>query len=190
LSGEDAGLNNPARVVYLYEQMTHDEGGTQPRPRRDWLIAGTLFVTAVLVGLGGFTFGYAKGFSYLSPDPRACANCHIMQPQFDSWQKSSHHTVAVCIDCHLPHSFVGKYVAKAENGWNHSVAFTLQNFPEPIRITPKNAAILQASCVNCHQSVASAMLHGGETACVRCHAAVGHGERVGLGPSLTRSGGE
>jgi cytochrome c nitrite reductase small subunit len=181
-------LDNLGRVVY--DSTMRNDGGSRQRSRRDWLIAGTLFVTAVLVGLGGFTFGYAKGFSYLSPDPRACANCHIMQPQFDSWQKSSHHTVAVCIDCHLPHSFVGKYVAKAENGWNHSVAFTLQNFPEPIRITPKNAAILQASCVNCHESVASAMLPGGETACVRCHATVGHGERVGLGPSLTRSGGQ
>jgi cytochrome c nitrite reductase small subunit len=167
------------------------DGGGAPRgSRRDWLTAGVLFVTAVLVGLGGFTFGYAKGFSYLSPDPRACANCHIMQAQFDSWQKSSHHAVAVCVDCHLPHSFVGKYVAKTVNGWNHSVAFTLQSFPEPIRITPTNAAILQAACVNCHESVASAMLHGGETTCVRCHVAVGHGERVGLGPSLARSGGQ
>jgi cytochrome c nitrite reductase small subunit len=183
-----AGLDNPGRLVY--ESMMRDDGGTRHRSRRDWLIAGTLFATAVLVGVGGFTFGYAKGFSYLSTDPRACVNCHIMQPQFDSWQKSSHRTVAACIDCHLPHSFVGKYVAKAENGWNHSVAFTLQNFPEPIRITPKNAAILQASCVNCHESVASATLHGRETACVRCHVTVGHGERVGLGPSLTRSGGQ
>ena len=30
------------------------------------------------LGIGAFTFVYAKGFSYLSPDPRACVNCHIM----------------------------------------------------------------------------------------------------------------
>jgi len=43
-------------------------------------ITGAL--AGVLAALGLFTFDYAKGFSYLSTDPGACANCHIMQPQF------------------------------------------------------------------------------------------------------------
>jgi cytochrome c nitrite reductase small subunit len=30
-------------------------------------------------GLGAFTFVYARGYSYLSNDPSACANCHIMR---------------------------------------------------------------------------------------------------------------
>ncbi|MCZ6632812.1 MAG: NapC/NirT family cytochrome c, partial [bacterium] len=85
-----------------------------------------------LFGLGSFTLYYGEGFSYFSKDPKACMNCHIMKPQFDSWQKSSHHTLATCVDCHLPHDFLGKYIAKAENGYNHSKAFTLQNFHEPI----------------------------------------------------------
>jgi cytochrome c nitrite reductase small subunit len=32
-----------------------------------------------LAGIGGYTFYYAKGLSYLSNDPRACVNCHIMR---------------------------------------------------------------------------------------------------------------
>ena len=28
-------------------------------------------------GIGAFTFVYAKGYSYLSTDPRTCLNCHI-----------------------------------------------------------------------------------------------------------------
>ena len=32
-------------------------------------------------GVGAFTFVYAKGFSYLSSDPRACVNCHVMNQQ-------------------------------------------------------------------------------------------------------------
>ena len=59
-------------------------------------------VLAVLVGLllgtGAFTFKYAEGLSYFSTDPKACVNCHIMTPQYDSWQKSSHHAVATCVD--------------------------------------------------------------------------------------------
>ena len=35
----------------------------------------------VPAGVGAFTFVYAKGFSYMSSDPRACVNCHVMKPQ-------------------------------------------------------------------------------------------------------------
>lgn len=153
-----------------------------------WVPAGFVLAAmlGVLMGVGGFTFSYAKGLSYFSTDPRACVNCHIMDPQFDSWQKSSHHTAATCVDCHLPHTFVAKYIAKAENGWNHSKAFTLQNFHEPIQITEKNAQILQRNCVDCHEGLvhemAEANIRGPEALrCVHCHADVGHGERTGLG---------
>jgi len=35
-----------------------------------------------VAGIGIFTFGYAKGASYLTNDPEACANCHVMEEQF------------------------------------------------------------------------------------------------------------
>jgi hypothetical protein len=43
-----------------------------------------------------------------------------MQPQYDSWSRSAHHHVAGCVDCHLPHDFIGKYYTKAEHGYRHS----------------------------------------------------------------------
>lgn len=156
------------------------------RPAGRGLVASAAIAVGAAVGLGGFAFQYAEGTSYLSPDPRACANCHIMQPQYDSWQKTSHHTVATCGDCHLPHAFVPKYLAKAENGWHHSVAVTLQNFDEPIRIKGHNVSSLQANCLRCHgdlthpqQSVARGP--GDVLPCVHCHASVGHGDKAGLG---------
>src|SRR6187402_920515 len=112
------------------------------------LLLGTL--AGVLLGVGAYTFHFAEGLSYLSSDPAACANCHIMQSQFESWQKSSHHAVAKCIDCHLPHDFIGKYIAKAENGYHHSKGFTFQDFHEPIMIKAKKARILQHNCETCH----------------------------------------
>lgn len=140
----------------------------------------------LLLGIGGFTFLYAEGLSYMSDDPKVCVNCHIMQPQYDSWQKASHHTVATCVDCHLPHGFIGKYLAKGENGFHHSVAFTLQNFHEPIMIKAKNSRILQDNCVYCHaglvhEQLARAADGTGEVHCVHCHRSVGHGETTGLG---------
>ena len=143
-------------------------------------------MTGVLLGVGGFTFLYAEGFSYMSDDPKVCVNCHIMQPQYDSWQKASHHAVAVCVDCHLPHDFFGKYLAKADNGWHHSKGFTLQNFHEPIMIKAPNARILQDNCLACHGDLVHELVVGvngqaEEVHCVHCHIGVGHGETTGLG---------
>src|SRR5690242_21688768 len=109
---------------------------------RRWKLVGCV-LAGVVAGLGAYTFWYAEGLSYLSNDPRSCVNCHIMREQYDGWQHASHHAVATCVDCHLPHDLVGKYLAKAENGFWHSKGFTFQDFHEPIRIHSKNAAILQ-----------------------------------------------
>jgi cytochrome c nitrite reductase small subunit len=143
-----------------------------------------------LVGAAGFTFAYAQGTSYLTDDPAACANCHVMNEQYTGWRKASHHTVAVCNDCHAPKDFLGKYYTKALNGWHHSVAFTTGDFPEPIRITERNREVTEGQCRSCHQEIvqaidqapppapASASAHGGEDrlSCIRCHRSVGHPE--------------
>lgn len=122
-------------------------------------------VAGALVGISTYTFQYGEGASYFSHDPRACVNCHIMRPQYDSWLKSSHHAAATCVDCHLPPEFVRRYIAKADNGWRHSWAFTFQDFHEPIQITPRNADILQRNCVNCHAGVVHEMLAGRSRTC-------------------------
>ncbi len=154
-------------------------------------------VLAMLVGafagLAGFTFAYAEGLSYLSSDPKTCVNCHIMNDQFDSWRKGPHHAAATCNDCHLPHDFPAKYVAKASNGYHHSVGFTFQPprpdelraktvFDEPIRIKVKNSQILQENCLRCHGDFMHDIVRGSTWAedairCVHCHQAVGHGAR-------------
>src|SRR5688500_14461870 len=103
----------------------------------------------VFVGIGVYTFGYAKGASYMTNDPAACVNCHVMREQYDGWMKGSHGKVAVCNDCHTPAGFGAKYVTKAINGFNHSLAFTTQNFPEHIRITERNYRITDKACLKC-----------------------------------------
>jgi cytochrome c nitrite reductase small subunit len=146
-------------------------------------LRSALLVAAVLVGLaaglGAYTFTYAKGWSYMTNDPRACANCHVMNEQYDGWLKASHRSVAVCNDCHVPHSFVGKYWTKARNGFWHSYYFTTDSFEEPIRATPTSRAIAEANCRRCHEPIVQAMgtpSHAArdELSCVRCHGSVGH----------------
>ncbi len=148
-----------------------------------WVIA---VVSGVFLGLTVFTFNYGEGLSYFSRDPAACVNCHIMQPQFDSWQKASHHTVAGCVDCHLPQDFIPKWIAKAENGYLHSRGFTFQDFPEPIFIRERNMKILNSNCLNCHSGLVHDLVAGTDPdsdafRCVHCHRSAGHGETVGLG---------
>jgi cytochrome c nitrite reductase small subunit len=143
-------------------------------------------MTGTLVGVGLYTFRYAEGVSYFSADPKACANCHIMQSQFDSWQKAGHHAAAGCVECHLPHGIVKKYIAKADNGYRHSKGFTLQDFHEPIVISERNARILQENCVRCHRDMVHDVVRPqlspqGAVRCVHCHAGAGHGERAGMG---------
>ena len=121
-----------------------------------WTLAAAATIGAAL-GLGGFTFVYAKGASYLSTDPAVCANCHIMGEHFAAWQRSSHRTVAGCADCHMPHDPVGKYLAKASNGFWHSLAFTTGVFPDPLQIKPHNRAITEGACRHCHAEIVAAI---------------------------------
>jgi cytochrome c nitrite reductase small subunit len=147
-------------------------------------------VVGLALGLGGFTFGYARGYSYLTNDPAACANCHVMTEHFDAWRKSSHHSVATCNDCHAPHDLFGKYATKARNGFWHSFYFTTGWYPDPLRITPPNSRVTEGACRYCHEGIVDAITpreHGaGDSriassessaaplSCVRCHATVGH----------------
>jgi|SRR4051794_19599898 len=148
---------------------------------RAWPLVLAATLTGVFLGLVTFTFHYAEGLSYFSTDPKACANCHIMNDQFASWSKGPHHGDARCVDCHLPHETVQKYLAKASNGYHHSKGFTLQDFHEPILIKPRNAAILQGNCLRCHGDFVHDVLTGAgareETRCTHCHREVGHGAR-------------
>lgn len=130
------------------------------------------------LGIAAYTFVYAKGYSYLSNDPAACANCHVMEEQYSAWLKSSHRSVAVCNDCHTPPSTIGKYMTKARNGFWHSYYFTTGGYPDPIQILPNDAAITEQACRKCHDDMVDAIdgaTHGGQDLqCTQCHRSVGH----------------
>jgi cytochrome c nitrite reductase small subunit len=131
-----------------------------------------------MIGAGLFTFGYSKGYSYLTDSPAACVNCHVMRDQYESWMKSSHGKVAVCNDCHTPPGFASKYATKALNGFFHSLAFTTGRFPDEIRITERNHGVTEAACLKCHADIVAGIQETrdgrGDVACIQCHQTVGH----------------
>lgn len=142
-----------------------------PRPGPTALVA----LLGALVGLGAYTFAYARGYSYMLDDPRACVNCHVMRDNYDSWQVSSHRAVT-CNGCHTPHELVPKYLVKAEHGLAHSWAFTV-NQPQVIRIKRRSLDVVERNCADCHAAtISGTSLEPGEGArsCTRCHPRAGH----------------
>ena len=148
-----------------------------------WLPFITVLLVGAMLGLGGFTFVYAKGYSYISNDPEVCGNCHVMDEHVASWNKSSHKGVAVCNDCHTPHDLLGKYTVKAKNGFWHSFYFTTGTYPYPIRITEGNHEVTEGACRHCHEQITDVIEPGHleaerdgseDLTCTRCHRYVGH----------------
>lgn len=134
-------------------------------------------VVGLAIGLALYTFVYAKGYSYLTNNPEACANCHVMQDYYSGWINSSHRSVAKCNDCHTPHNLVGKYVIKATNGFFHSFAFTTGRFPDNIQIKGYNHWVTEGTCKRCHAELTASIIgvHSGkDIECIRCHSTVGH----------------
>ena len=147
-------------------------------PRLLPAIAAT--AVGIAVAVGGYTFLYARGWAYLTNDPRACANCHVMEEQYSGWLKGSHRSVAVCNDCHTPPGLIPKYLVKAENGFRHSFAFTTGRFPDKIRIVPSDLEVAERACRKCHEPIVTAIEgpngEAGRLRCITCHRSVGHME--------------
>ena len=117
--------------------------------RRTGALLAALLVGAAL-GLGAFTFVYAKGGSYLSTDPAVCANCHIMGEHFAAWQRSSHRQAAGCA-LDAAHDPLGE-----ADG------------------TPIRAGGGGTPVANRPQIHDGAVASGDRESCIRCHTYVGH----------------
>lgn len=155
------------------------------RPPRGWTVPVVLALGA-LAGLGLVTVHVGRATSYLSDDPRACINCHVMYPQYATWQHGSHGRVAVCNDCHVPHdTLLRKFAFKAQDGLRHSTIFTLRLEPQVIRVKPAGVAVIQENCRRCHGGLlehaphlavsAAESARGRGKLCWECHRETPHG---------------
>ncbi|MDO5607906.1 MAG: cytochrome c nitrite reductase small subunit [Capnocytophaga sp.] len=145
----------------------------------------------LMLGMVAFLFYISKAHSYLSDDPKACVNCHIMAPEYATWLHSSHGRNAVCNDCHVPHDNVlRKYYFKAADGLRHATMFTLRMEPQVITMHSPGQMVVQENCIRCHDQlnsvvgtgqVTAQMAHAGEgKLCWDCHTDVPHGDVRGL----------
>ncbi|WP_167618582.1 cytochrome c nitrite reductase small subunit [Maribellus sediminis] len=154
-------------------------------PPKKWQLP-VIFILSIFAGLVLFLLYVSKAHSYLSDNPATCTNCHIMAPQYATWQHSSHREVAHCNDCHVPHNNVfNKYYFKAKDGLRHATIFTLRKEPQVIYIHEEGAEVVQNNCIRCHQklledpkligNIEAHKAHREDRRCVECHREVPHG---------------
>jgi cytochrome c nitrite reductase small subunit len=159
-----------------------------PPPR--WRLP-VIILAGIFVGLGLYTIRISNAGSYLSDDPRACINCHVMNPQYLTWQHSSHREVAHCNDCHVPQdNAVNKYYFKAKDGLYHSSVFTMRAEPQVIQIKKAGQEVVQQNCIRCHNELLSDVdmntindrfsHHRTDRKCWECHRHVPHGRVTSL----------
>jgi len=150
----------------------------QDSPKKAQLFG--LGAAGAFLGMSAYVARLSNAASYLSDDPKACINCHVMNPEFASWQHSSHARVAVCNDCHVPHdNLLSKYLYKAKDGTRHSFMFTFHMEPQVMKPTEEAKRVIQANCMRCHEtlmeSTYSPIFHSTERPCTECHREVPHG---------------
>ncbi|TBW27144.1 cytochrome c nitrite reductase small subunit [Gramella sp. KN1008] len=150
-----------------------------------------LFFIAVIIGLGLFMMREARVTSYLSDDPQACVNCHVMTPVYNSWMNSSHREWANCNDCHVPHdNLANKYFFKAKDGLYHASVFTARAEPDVIKMKEASQEVVQQNCIRCHVQQVTQVKYDGwiedhqekrtGRQCWSCHKQVPHGKIHGL----------
>lgn len=149
------------------------------------LVLPLFFLAGILAGLGAYTIYMSRAYSYLSDDPAACVNCHVMASYYQSWNHSSHARWASCNDCHVPDSFFAGYAFKAMDGLYHAAVFTMGTEPQVIRPREASNKVILQNCIRCHtqlntEFVKTGMVqyvdvkNGREKACWDCHRDVPH----------------
>lgn len=154
-------------------------------PPASWKLPA-IIVTGIILGLGIYIIDVSNAVSYLSDEPETCINCHVMVPQYATYQHSSHREHATCNDCHVPQDNVfKKYFFKAKDGLRHATMFTLRMEPQVIFIKEEGKEVVHDNCVRCHSNLVNdsklmtqtAMLAHNKTdrECWECHREVPHG---------------
>lgn len=161
-----------------------------PNQNSRWFTVAIIFI-GIVTGLGLFIAKEAKVFSYMSDDPQACVNCHVMTSVYNSWMHSSHREWANCNDCHVPHdNVINKYYFKAKDGLFHASVFTARAEPDVMFMREASQNVVQDNCLRCHvQQVTQAKYDGwiddhrenrSERKCWSCHKTVPHGKIHGI----------
>ena len=154
-------------------------------PPKNWKLP-VIIVLGIFIGLTSYSVYISKVWSYASDKPETCINCHIMTPQYATWNHSSHREVTNCNDCHVPHNNIfNKYYFKAKDGLNHATLYTMRAERQVITIGNAGSNVVKNNCIRCHsylldqskiisQTKGNYQVHNTERNCWECHREVPH----------------
>lgn len=144
----------------------------------------TIAIVAAVLTLGYFVY-VSDAAAYGGSDPETCANCHVMDSQYENWYHGGHENWAKCTDCHLPHdNFAIYYAEKGRQGMKDTYAFVTGNIPTAIRASDQTKGIIQANCIHCHEHTVENIVMGAQPFdryCWDCHRTVAHSQRGASG---------
>lgn len=139
-------------------------------------------IAAAVIALTFFVF-VTDAPAYGGSAPETCANCHVMDAQYENWYHAPHEKWTECVDCHLPHdNVVVYYLEKGRQGAKDVYAFTTGNIPVAIRASEQTKGIIQDNCIRCHEAKVESIVMGPagqpfDRYCWECHRNVAHGPR-------------
>ena len=170
---------------------------------KKWLIGGTSLGALLLAFVLGIVFsgGFNVALGWTNTEA-FCTSCHEMQVNYNEYKKTIHNSNrtgvrATCPDCHVPHEFGAKMVAKivaAKDVWHHLLGtidskekYEDHRLGMAKRVWKKLKDSDSHQCRNCHvvKSMAfdeqqgraarkhQSMQESGKT-CIDCHKGVAH----------------
>ncbi len=146
--------------------------------RSNWALLPAL--AAAVIALGVFVF-VTDAPAYAGTASATCANCHVMDSNYENYYHAAHHAAAVCADCHLPHqNEIAYYFEKGQLGMHDVYVFSTGQTPEVIDISLHSQTIVQQNCIRCHESTVESILAAAQPFdrnCWDCHRNVAHGPR-------------
>jgi len=155
-------------------------------PPPSWRFS-VIIVLGILAGIVIHLLNISNAVSYLSDDPKTCVNCHVMYPEYATWERGSHGRVTTCNDCHVPQdNVIRKLAFKASDGLRHATMFTFRMEPQVIRIKDAGRNVVQENCIRCHANYlhpialrsmgAKSIYEESERVCWDCHRETPHGK--------------
>ena len=155
-------------------------------PPPNWRFS-VIVVLGIMAGIIIHLLNISNAVSYLSDEPTTCVNCHVMYPEYATWEKGSHGRVTVCNDCHVPQdNIIRKYMFKASDGLRHATMFTFRMEPQVIRIKDAGREVVQENCIRCHANYlhpvalraigAESIYENSDGVCWDCHRETPHGK--------------
>ncbi len=146
--------------------------------------------TIIAIGISLFTLLLVVGITYGTSIPKFCTVCHIMKPEFATWEASSHSRVD-CVACHVDPGF-GNALKHKAIATKELFMYLTKTYELPIRMTEQ---LPDDRCLRCHSlkrkvSPSSDLYipherHAAKkVACVKCHEGVAHGKIASRGLTM------